>query len=1097
MKKLLLAAAALWGFGFAQAQNSPLWLRYPSISPDGKTIAFTFKGDIYTVPAQGGKATAITTNPAYDSNPVWSPDGKSIAFSSDRYGNFDVFVVSAEGGTPVRLTTNSSGETVQTFTPDGKSVVYTAYIQKPVGNQQYPAAYLPEVYSVSVKGGRPVQLTTAAGENQFYTKDGKTVYYNDIKGQENAWRKHHTSSVARDIWRWDIASNTFTQLTVEGAEDRNPVLSSDEKTVYYLSENSGSFNIWKMEAANPKSISQVTRFTKDPVRFLSISRNDVMAFSQNGELYTLKIGGEPEKVKVAIVNDADNQKQEVVARSGMSDAVLSPNGKEIAFVVRGDIYVSSVEYGTTRRITNTPTQERSPSFSADGRTLVYAAFRNGSWNLYTATLGKAAEPFFFAATSVKEEPLLVSKDDTFQPLFSPKGNEVAYLKDRNKIWVIDTKTKATRQVTDGSKNFSYSDGDINFDWSPDGKWITLAYIDKLRQGYNDIGIVSSNGGEIKNITLSGYMQDNPKWMMNGDIILFSSDRFGMRAHGSWGSERDVFGIYANKAAFDKATLSKEDLDLIKEQEKLKKENEKKAAEGKDKKSVDGKKKPAAAADTAKKSEEAKGINLELNGMEDRIQRLTINSSELSDYVITPDGEKLFYLAAFEDGYDLWVNELRKNETKILAKLNGKGGSLVLDKEGKNLFIFSSQGASKIDVNSGARKPISFAAEVELDGAAERAYMFNHVYQTVKNKFYRPDLHGCDWEYYKTNYERFLPYINNNYDFAQLLSELLGELNASHTGGRYSGPRIEGADNTARLGLLSDVTYTGEGVKIDEVVKGGPFDRASSKVTKGCTLVQIDGTTIAAGMDYFPLLNQKAGKRVLLTFKDAKGNSFDEVIKPISAGAENELLYNRWVENRRAEVEKLSNGRLGYVHIRSMADPSFRSTFSDVFGRYNDKEGIVIDTRFNGGGRMHEDIEALFSGTKYLEQVPRGQYVGLQPTKRWTKASIMITGEANYSNAHGTPWVYKHMGIGKLVGMPVPGTMTSVWWENMQDNSITYGIPIIGYRTKEGNFLENTQLEPDFKVANQSKVLDAGRDQQIEEAVKQLLKEVDANKKNVW
>ena len=1102
MKKFLLSAAALVGFAFAQAQDSPLWLRYPSISPDGKTIAFTFKGDIYTVPASGGKATAITTNPAYDTNPTWSPDGKSIAFSSDRNGNFDVFVVSADGGAPVRLTTNSASETVQTFTPDGKNVIYTAFIQKPASNQQYPAAFLSEVYSVSVKGGRPMQITTAAGENHSYTKDGKTVFYNDIKGQENAWRKHHTSSVARDIWKWNIPTNTFTQLTVEGAEDRNPVLSADEKTLYYLSENSGSFNVWKMDVANPKTISQVTKFTKDPVRFLSASKNDVMAFSQNGELYTLKAGGQPEKVKVTIVSDADNQKQETVARSGISDAVLSPNGKEIAIVIRGDIYVTSVDYSTTRRITNTPTQERTPSFSPDGRTLVYAAFRNGSWNLYTASIAKATDPFFYAATAVKEEPLLVSKDDTFQPMFSPAGNEVAYLKDRTKIFVIDTKTKATRQVTDGSKNFSYADGDMDFDWSPDGKWITLAYIDKLRQGYNDIGIVSANGGDVKNITLSGYMQDKPKWMMNGDIILFSSDRFGMRAHGSWGSERDVFGIYTNKAALDKATLSKEDLDLIKEQEKLKKENEKKAAEkkaadSKDKKAADDKKKPAAGADTTKKGSDVKPIKLELNGIEDRIQRLTINSSQLSDYVITPDGEKLFYLAAFEDGYDLWVNELRKNETKILTKLNGRGGSLVLDKDGKNLFIFSSQGITKIDVNNGSRKPVTFAAEVEVDGAAERTYMFNHVYQTVKNKFYRTDLHGCDWEYYKNNYERFLPYINNNYDFAQLLSELLGELNASHTGGRYSAPRVDGADNTARLGLLTDVTYTGEGVKVDEVLKDGPFDRATSKVTKGCILTHVDGTPITAGMDYFPLLNQKAGKRVLLTFKDAKGTSFDEVIKPISAGFENELMYNRWIENRRAEVEKLSNGKLGYVHIRSMADPSFRSTFSDVFGRYNDKEGIIIDTRFNGGGRMHEDIEALFSGTKYLEQVPRGQYVGLQPTKRWTKPSIMLTGEANYSNAHGTPWVYQHMGIGKLVGMPVPGTMTSVWWENMQDNSITYGIPIIGYRTKEGKILENTQLEPDFKVANQSTVLDAGRDQQIEEAVKQLLKEVEAKKKNAW
>lgn len=1101
MKKLLASLFLLGAFALANAQESPLWLRFPSISPDGKTIAFTYKGDIYTVAATGGKATAITSNPAYDYLPTWSPDGKYLAFSSDRNGNFDVYVVAAEGGTPKRLTTNSANERVQTFTPDGKSLIFTASIQKPATNQQYPAGYLPEAYRVSVNGGRPTLLTSASGENFFFSKDGKTLFYNDIKGQENEWRKHHTSSVARDLWKWNIANGSFTQLTVEGAEDRNPVLSADEKTIYYLSENSGSFNVWKMDVANPKSISQVTSFAKDPVRSLSISNSNVLAFSQNGELYTLSSGGKPEKVKVTISADDAATIQKETARNGISDAVLSPNGKEVAFVVRGDIYVASVDYGTTKRVTKTASQERTPSFSPDGRSLVYAGFRNGSWNLYTASLAKANEPYFFAASAIKEEALVDGDDDTFQPLFSPKGGEVAFLKDRTKIYVVDTKTKKLRQVTDGSKNFSYADGDMSFDWSPDGKWITLAYIDKLRQGYNDIGIVSANGGEVKNITLSGYMQDNPKWMMGGDIILFSSDRFGMRAHGSWGSERDVMGIYANKAAYDKARLSQEDLDLIKEQEKLKKEAEKKEA---DKKAAAAKKdgkaaaKDKPAADTTKKADKpaAKDIKIEMDGIEDRIERLTINSSSLSDYVITPDGEKLFYLASFEGGYDLWVNELRKNETKILTKLNGRGGSLVLDKDGKNLFVMSSAGITKIEVANGNRKPVSVAADVEVDAPAERAYMFEHVYKTVKSKFYKTDLHGCDWEYYKANYERFLPYINNNYDFADLLSELLGELNASHTGGRYR-PSKENADNTARLGLLMDMSYSGEGALVAEVIKKGPFDRESSKVKPGVVLVGIDGVAIASGDDYYPLLNQKVGKRTMLSFKDAKGNTWDEVVKPISSIAENELMYDRWVENRRAEVEKLSGGRLGYVHIRSMADPSFRTTFSDVFGRYNDKDGIVVDTRFNGGGRMHEDIEALFSGTKYLEQVPRGQYVGLQPTKRWTKASIMLIGEANYSNAHGTPWVYKKMNIGKLVGMPVPGTMTSVWWENMQDNSITYGIPIIGYRTKEGNILENSQLEPDFKIANQPSVLDAGRDQQIEEAVKQLLKEIDANKSKTW
>ena len=211
--------------------------------------------------------------------------------------------------------------------------------------------------------------------------------------------------------------------------------------------------------------------------------------------------------------------------------------------------------------------------------------------------------------------------------------------------------------------------------------------------------------------------------------------------------------------------------------------------------------------------------------------------------------------------------------------------------------------------------------------------------------------------------------------------------------------------------------------------------------------------------------------------------------PITGSAMTDLLYDRWVKQRAADVEKWSNGRLGYVHIRSMADGSFRTVYSDILGKYNNCEGIVIDTRFNGGGRLHEDIEILFSGEKYLTQVIRGRESCDMPSRRWNKASIMIQCEANYSNAHGTPWVYKNRGIGKLVGMPVPGTMTTVSWETLQDPTLIFGIPVIGYRMADGNYLENTQLEPDVKVANSPETVVKGEDTQLKAAVDELLKDL--------
>ena len=387
------------------------------------------------------------------------------------------------------------------------------------------------------------------------------------------------------------------------------------------------------------------------------------------------------------------------------------------------------------------------------------------------------------------------------------------------------------------------------------------------------------------------------------------------------------------------------------------------------------------------------------------------------------------------------------------------------------------------------EPISVNAEMEMDLAAEREYMFNHVYRQEKERFYNQKMHGVDWEMFTAEYRKFLPHIKNNYDFSELLSEYLGELNVSHTGSGFRAPAGKNNVSTANLGVFFDLGWTGDGLKVDEIIAQGPFDRSDSNLEAGDIILAINGERILKGMDYYPLLDGKAGERVLVTIKKASGEEVDEVVVPVSAGVVNSLLYKRWVRHNAAMVEKLSGGRLGYVHIEGMNDPSFRTVYSDILGRYNHCEGIVIDTRFNGGGRLHEDIEVLFSGEKYLTQEVRGKDACDMPSRRYNKASIMITGEANYSNAHGTPWVYRYKKMGLIVGKPVPGTMTSVNWETLQDPTLYFGIPVVGYRKADGTYLENDQLEPDIDVENTKELVVTGRDEQLEAAIKALLNQL--------
>jgi tricorn protease len=327
----------------------------------------------------------------------------------------------------------------------------------------------------------------------------------------------------------------------------------------------------------------------------------------------------------------------------------------------------------------------------------------------------------------------------------------------------------------------------------------------------------------------------------------------------------------------------------------------------------------------------------------------------------------------------------------------------------------------------------------------------------------------------------------------MLSELLGELNVSHTGSRYRGISSSSDDRTASLGLLYDVNYSGDGLKVDEVLANGPFDKAASKIDAGSVITAVNGTVINADTDMGELFNGIIGKKTLVEFTTSGGEKVQEVVSPVGAARINSLLYDRWVKQRAADVAKWSNGRLGYVHIASMDDDSFRPMYADLLGKYANCEGVVIDIRWNGGGRMHEDIEVLFTGQKYLTQEIRGKDVCDMPSRRWNKPSIMLVAEPCYSNAHGTPWVYKHQNIGKVVGMPVPGTMTSVNWVTLQDSSMFFGIPVIGYRTAEGNYLENSELEPDVKVANSPNTIVTGEDTQLRTAVETLLRDIDKNK----
>lgn len=1055
--------------------DSPLWLRDVAISPDGSVIAFTYKGDIFAVPSSGGEARQLTSNDAFDSKPVWTPDGKRIVFRSDREGSDDIFIMNANGGQVKRLTTSSIAEMPLAFLNDS-TLLFSANEMPAQKSAQAPI--LPQTYSLNVNrpGTRPSMFLSLPMLFSSAGKDGKIIF-TDKKGYEDPFRKHERSSGTNDIWLYD--NGNFRQLTSFNGHDRNAVWAPKEGSFYFLSEEDGTINVFASDLNGNKR--KLTSFEKHPVRNLSASDSGLMAFSWDGEIYTLMDGQQPKKVNVEII--ADDYDADLVKRyvsSGALSFFVAPKGNELAIVLRGDVYVTDAKYKTTKRITDTPDQERTVSISPDGKTIVYDSDRDGYWQLFTAKIKNPEEEQFAYATEIVEEPLYKCPTSAMQPVISPDGKKVAFLENRSELKVIDLATKKVTTALDGKFNYSYSDGDQQFAWSPDSQWLIMNYIGIGGWNNTDIALVKADGSEVIDLTESGFSDGNPKWVLGGKGIAYESAKYGMKNTGSWGNQSDIILMALDGDAWDDFNMTEEEADL---KEKAEKDKEKDDADSKDAKkdTKKGGKDKRGKKDKADKKDELKFVP-DLANRRYRTKRLTANSAMIGDYFLTPKGDKLYYTASSTEGKrNLYCRDLKKGDISVVS--SGIYG-MDPDAKGENLFLWGNSGIKKMSLSNDKIEDVEYEALYDRSPSKEREYIYDHMLRQVNDKFYDETLHGVDWAFYGDHYRKFLPYISNNRDFAEMLSEILGELNASHTGGRSygNGPSL----STASLGAYFDDSYDGDGLKITEIIPRGPLSTKKAGIKTGDVILAIDGESIAPRQDVNPLLEGKSGKKVRLSVKGSDGKTRDVIVKPVSMGGLSDLSYQRWVENNERFVDSISGGKIGYIHVQGMNTASYQNAYDRLLGKYRNCDAVVVDTRYNGGGWLHNDLAILLNGKEYARYSPRGQYIGSEPWAQWTKPSAMLVNECNYSDASGTPYVFQTLGIGDVVGAPIPGTMTAVWWETQIDPSLVFGIPQVTNLSVGGKPLENTQLNPDVIIYNAPADVEAGYDSQLEGAVRHLM-----------
>lgn len=1038
--------------------DRPLWMRAPAISPDGRTIAFTYKGQIWIVPAQGGEAAALTERQFHSTHPVWSPDGRSIAFASDRFGASSVFLAPLDGGEIRRLTHHSQPEVPLGFTPDGKNVILSAARIGVAGVVHYDAlAMFPhgQVWTVPVTGGRERLLMPLPSASVSMSRDGKSLAYTFGRSIEVEWRKGQISDGTADIWIRDMASGASRQLTRHRGNDRDPVISPDGTQVYFLSEmpktgetdpdaKPGSFNVWRRALSGATPPEQVTFHETLPVRGLSMANDGTLVYGFDGEIWRLDPKAkEPKRVPVRIRQGTLlSGPVSVKLNDQVSEVSVSPSGQELAIVARGDVWVISATTGQSRRITATPQAEASMSFSPDGRGLLYAAERAGKWEIFQTRIVRDGDTNLLDAAELAETRVLSDDQDLQMPAWSPKGDRIAFRHDRNALRVLTVASGKVVEVLPDAASYSYNEGDLGYTWSPDGRFIATI------TGFiadTEIELIDTESPTPvrRNVSQNGFPDQVPRFGRDGRIVYWQSDRFGPRQLDDKSAAQDVVATFLHPL----------DASAFAAGEPLPKE-------------------PGA---------------IDFERIADRTVRLTGFSQPILFADLSADGARLTVVGTSATGLVGYAFDPRSGAGKSLFERPYTGTeTFAASADGKTLWIASAAGLDRIDLADGKTTSIPFDTTAPHDFLGEMAYVFEHQWRFVAAKFYDPKMHGVDWKAMRERYARHLPHIAHWEDFTELMGELQGELNASHMFSRFkaSSPNWEA---TASLGLWYDPGHVGDGARIVGVMPGGPADLPGSLLKPGALILAVDGRTIATDRDVWAYLDHAAGKKIRLTVVPPGGAPQEAVVTPVPVEKESEFAYRHWVDGRRALVARLSGGRLAYVHVAAMEAVEMQKVYAELMGRGRSAEGAIVDVRFNTGGLLHDQLVAFLGGERHSGLVSRnGVDYGTSPYTRWAKPTAAVANASSYSDGSIFPFFYMREKIGPMVGDRVPGTGTAVLNIPQIEPRLKLGVAQIGFRTKEGRYLENLEIVPTEVLNTEPNFIERGQDPQLERAVALLL-----------
>ena len=1065
---LMLAVSAIAGQAARPAQP---YFTEPAVSPDGSEIAFVSGGDIWTVAATGGEAHLLVSHPATESRPLYSPDGKKLAFGSTRTGNGDIYILTIDTGDLKRLTFDDSNDQLDAWSDDGGWIYFSSNSRDNGGT---------DVFRVSSDGGTPMQVSADQYTFEYFSapkRDGSGIAFTGHGfGGGQWWRKGHSHIDESEIWLMRFGSQpSYEQLTEGGAKEVWPMWGKDDRAIYYVSDRSGAQNIWMKELAGKNR--QVTQFKDGRVLWPSIGYDGrTIVFERNLQIW--KLDTTSSRASAVNINRRGASSGPAVEHLRLTDQIselaLAPDGKKIAFIVRGEIFAaSSTDGGDAARVTFSPAEESQVAWSMDSRRLVYVSDRDGPGHLFLYDFATNTE------TQLTRDQL---SDDT--PHFSPDGKMIAFERGGEEIRVYDLEGKTERSLAKAHLERPPLSSDRPFAWSPDSKWIAYMPVgDKL---FKNVYVAPVAGGEGRQITFVANGGSNTiSWAPDGTYILFDT------------GQRTETAQLARVDLIPRTPRFREDQfrDLFKEEQPRTPLRQQPATEPQPSPSAAAPS-PTPAADTRAKPT-PKPVQIEFDQIRRRLSLIPVGI-DIRYQAISPDGKMVLMIASVANQTNLYVyplDELSKDPfvSRQLTSTAGFKSTAQFSADSKEVYYLETGRINIIPIENRQTRPLNVTAEMDVDFAREKSEVFKQAWTYIRDNFFDPRFNGVNWDAVREQYEPYAAGARNSDELRRIISEMLGELNASHSGIAAPGSAVQ-PPAIGRLGVRFDrEEFESKGaLRIADVIPLTPA--AITNLKAGEYLLSVDGAAIGAHTNLDELMAYKIGKRVVLSIAaSADGAQKREVVvRPINGATERGLFYRRWIEENRAYVAKISNGRLGYVHMADMSAGALTQLYVDLDAENQKRDGVIIDVRNNNGGFVNVYAIDVFARRSYFNMTPRGFSMSPSRSVLGQRAlelpTILVTNRHTLSDGEDFTEGYRSLRLGKVVGEPTAGWIIYTSGVQLIDGS-ALRLPFDRITANDGTLMEMHPRAVDLPMAKPIGESLQRRDSQLEAAANELLKQL--------